>query len=121
MMEGEVYCYDPPPFFSSPSTVTITTPAAPAPTSVPAASPARAVTPVAHRAPARTPTNYVYPSLPEALIPVRAIPPSHTTASPTHQLREEPDAMDVDDKSPTPRRQGAQESRGTTPRAQSIP
>ena len=35
------------------------------------------------RAPARTPTSYVYPSLPEALIPVRAIPPSHTTASPT--------------------------------------
>ena len=29
--------------------------------------------------------------------------------------------MDVDDKSPTPRRQGAQESRGTTPRAQPVP
>ena len=29
--------------------------------------------------------------------------------------------MDVDDKSPTPRRQGAQESRGPTPRTQSVP
>ena len=117
-------CYDPPPFFSSPSTVTITTPAAPAPAPVPApapaASPARAVTPVACRAPARTPTSHVYPSLPEALIPVCAIPPSHTTASPTQQLRGEPDAMDVDDKSPTPRCQGAQESRAATPRAQPV-
>ena len=117
------HCYDPPPFFSSPPTVTITTPAAPAPAPVPvpAASPARAVTPVARRAPAHTPTSYVYPSLPEALIPVRAILPSHTAASPTPQLRGEPDVMDVDDKSPTPRRQGAQESRTTTPRMQPIP
>ena len=112
--------YNPPPFFSSLSTVTITTPAAPAPASVPAASPAHAVTPVASRAPARTPTSYVYPSLPEALIPVRAILPSHTAASPTQQLRGEPDTMDVDNKSPTPRRQGAQESRAVTPRAQPV-
>ena len=119
-----INCYDPPPFFSSPSTVTITTPAAPAsvpaPAPVPAASPARTVMPVARRAPACTPTNYVYPSLPEALIPVRTIPPSHATASPTQQLRGEPDAMDIDDKSPMPHRQGAEESRTTTPRAQPI-
>ena len=115
-------CYDPPPFFSPPSTVT-TRPAAPAPAPapVPAALPACAVMPVACRAPAHTPTHYVYPSLPEALIPVRAIPPSHTAASPTPQLRREPDTMDVDDKSPTPHRQGAEESRTTTPRAQPIP
>ena len=67
------------------------------------------------------PTSYVHPSLPEALIPVCAIPPSHTATSPTPQLRGEPDTMDVDDKSPTPRRQGAQESRAATPRAQPIP
>ena len=114
LQAGHARCYDPPPFFSSPSTITITTPA-PAPAPVPAASPACAVTPVARRAPARTPTNYVYPSLPEALIPVRAILPSHTAASPAQQLRGEPDTMDVDDKSPTPRHQGAQESRTTTP------
>ena len=77
--------------------------------------------PVARRALARTPTNYVYPSLPEALIPVRAVPPSHTTASPTQQLQGEPDTMDINDKSPMPRRQGAQESRATTPRTQPVP
>ena len=72
-------------------------------------------------APACTPTHYVYPSLPEALIPVHAILPSHTTASPATQLRGEPDAMDVDNKSPMPRHQGAKESLAATPRVQPVP
>ena len=76
-------CYDPPPFFSSPSTVTII-PTAPAqvPAPVLAAAPARTVMLIACRAPTRTPTHYVCPSLPEALIPVCAILPSHTATSP---------------------------------------
>ena len=76
---------------------------------------------ITRRVPACTPTHYVYPSLPEALIPVCAIPPSHTTASPAPQLWGEPDAIDVDDKSPMLCRQGAQESRAATPQAQPIP
>ena len=116
------HCYDPPPFFSSPSTVIIM-PAAPAPAAapVPAAAPAHAVMPIACRALACMPTHYVYPSLPEALIPVHAIPPSHPTASPTAQLRGEPNTMDVDDKRPMPHCQGAKESSAATPQAQPIP
>ena len=115
-------CYNPPSFFSSPSTVTIT-PAAPAQAlaPVPVVAPARAVTLIAHRAPARTPTHYVYPSLSEALIPVHAIPPSHTATSPTPQLQGEPDAINVDDKSPMPHRQGAKKSSAATPQAQPVP
>ena len=64
---------------------------------------------------------YVYPLLPEALIPVHTIPPSYTTASPTPQLQGEPDTMDVNDKSLTLRHQGAKESSAATPQAQSIP
>ena len=71
----DLYCYDPPPFFSSPSTVTITP-----------AAPAQAPAPVPAAAPAHTPTSYVYPSLPKALILVCTILPSHTTASPALQL-----------------------------------
>ena len=117
-----VLCYDPPPFFSSPSTVTIM-PAAPAqaPALVPVPAPAHAVMPIACRAPARTPTHYVYPSLPEALIPVRTIPPSHPTTSPTAQLQGEPNIMDINDKSPVPSCQGDEMGSAATSQVHPIP
>ena len=98
-------------------------PAAPAqaPAPVPAPAPAHLLTPEACRALARMPTHYIYPSVPEAFIPVCAIPSSHPTASPTAQLRGEPDTMDVNDKSPMPCYQGAEKSSAAIPRAQPVP